>query len=258
MGCSPKLGRRTRSSTWPRSIPRSSPPRSSWRRPSTTATRRRRWRSTRSSYTEIRSPERFDQARAHVSNDERTGGHPGSRVTSPALLLEHVTCTFASREREGERYTAVKDTTIAVGAGEFVSVVGPTGCGKSTLLNVAAGLLSPSSGGVRVLGEALSGINRRAGYMFQAESLMPWRRALGPRDRALGRACHAPDRRICNRSAAAARRQRDTAYAALRRAAPRDVAQDEERSSQGLCKKPQKLTASPAQEGPICARRADG
>ena len=99
-------------------------------------------------------------------------------MTSPALLLEHVTCTFASREREGERYTAVKDTTIAVGAGEFVSVVGPTGCGKSTLLNVAAGLLSPSSGGVRVLGEALSGINRRAGYMFQAESLMPWRNAL--------------------------------------------------------------------------------
>ncbi|TMH50212.1 MAG: ABC transporter ATP-binding protein [Betaproteobacteria bacterium] len=99
-------------------------------------------------------------------------------MTSPALLLEQVTCTFASREREGERYTAVKDTTIVVGAGEFVSVVGPTGCGKSTLLNVAAGLLSPSSGGVRVLGEVLSGINRRAGYMFQAESLMPWRSAL--------------------------------------------------------------------------------
>src|SRR5438105_11627391 len=99
-------------------------------------------------------------------------------MSTPALSLDRITCTFASREREGERYTAVKDTTIVVGAGEFVSVVGPTGCGKSTLLNVAAGLLSPSSGGVRVLGEALSGINRRAGYMFQAESLMPWRSAL--------------------------------------------------------------------------------
>ncbi len=62
--------------------------------------------------------------------------------------------------------------------GEFVSVVGPTGCGKSTLLNVAAGLLQPSSGNVRVLGEPLAGINRHAGYMFQAESLMPWRNAL--------------------------------------------------------------------------------
>jgi len=99
-------------------------------------------------------------------------------VGTPALLLDHITCAFASRERAGERYTAVKDTTITVAAGEFVSVVGPTGCGKSTLLNVAAGLLQPSSGDVVVLGEALAGINRRAGYMFQAESLMPWRSAL--------------------------------------------------------------------------------
>jgi NitT/TauT family transport system ATP-binding protein len=72
----------------------------------------------------------------------------------------------------------VRDTTIAVGEGEFVSVVGPTGCGKSTLLNVAAGLLAPSSGKVRVMGSPLSGINRTAGYMFQADSLMPWRSAL--------------------------------------------------------------------------------
>jgi NitT/TauT family transport system ATP-binding protein len=97
---------------------------------------------------------------------------------TPALSLDRITCTFASRERQGERYTAVRNTTIAVAEGEFVSVVGPTGCGKSTLLNVAAGLLAPSSGQVHVLGERLAGINRRAGYMFQAESLMPWRSAL--------------------------------------------------------------------------------
>ena len=96
----------------------------------------------------------------------------------PALALDHITCTFASRERAGDRYTAVRDTTIAVGEGEFVSVVGPTGCGKSTLLNVAAGLLAPSSGKVRVKGSPLAGINRTAGYMFQADSLMPWRSAL--------------------------------------------------------------------------------
>jgi NitT/TauT family transport system ATP-binding protein len=96
----------------------------------------------------------------------------------PALALEHVTCTFASREHPGDRYTAVRDTTLTVGEGEFVSVVGPTGCGKSTLLNVAAGLLTPSSGEVRVLGGPLIGINRNAGYMFQADSLMPWRSAL--------------------------------------------------------------------------------
>ncbi|MGH8712674.1 MAG: ABC transporter ATP-binding protein [Casimicrobiaceae bacterium] len=96
----------------------------------------------------------------------------------PALALDRITCTFASRERAGDRYTAVRDTTLAVGDGEFVSVVGPTGCGKSTLLNVAAGLLAPSSGAVRIQGEPLAGINRKAGYMFQAESLMPWRSAL--------------------------------------------------------------------------------
>ena len=96
----------------------------------------------------------------------------------PALALDRITCTFASRERAGSRYTAVRDTTIAVAEGEFVSVVGPTGCGKSTLLNVAAGLLTPSSGQIRIMGEPLAGINRKAGYMFQADSLMPWRSAL--------------------------------------------------------------------------------
>jgi NitT/TauT family transport system ATP-binding protein len=99
-------------------------------------------------------------------------------LSAPALLIDNVTCAFASRERAGERYTAVKDTTLKVAPGEFVSVVGPTGCGKSTLLNVAAGLLQPSSGNVRVLGEPLAGINRHSGYMFQAESLMPWRNAI--------------------------------------------------------------------------------
>jgi NitT/TauT family transport system ATP-binding protein len=95
-----------------------------------------------------------------------------------ALELHAITVTFRSREAPGQRYTAVADTTLAVAAGEFVSVVGPTGCGKSTLLNIAAGLLEPSSGEVRVFGERLAGINRRAGYMFQAEALMPWRSAL--------------------------------------------------------------------------------
>jgi NitT/TauT family transport system ATP-binding protein len=100
-------------------------------------------------------------------------------MSSAALALENVTCTFVSREDASQRYTAVRDVSLTVGAGEFVSVVGPTGCGKSTLLNMGAGLLTPSSGRVLVFGEPLSGINARAGYMFQAESLMPWRTALG-------------------------------------------------------------------------------
>lgn len=97
---------------------------------------------------------------------------------APALALEGVTCAFANKDDPSQRYTAVAEVTLTVGAGEFVSVVGPTGCGKSTLLNVAAGLLAPSRGTIEVFGTPLVGINPRAGYMFQAESLMPWRTAL--------------------------------------------------------------------------------
>ena len=99
------------------------------------------------------------------------------RAGMPALALDAVTCTFAARDG-AVRYTAVRDTTLDVQPGEFVSVVGPTGCGKSTLLNMAAGLLPPSSGRVLVGGTPLKGINGRAGYMFQADALMPWRTAL--------------------------------------------------------------------------------
>ena len=94
-----------------------------------------------------------------------------------ALGLENVTCAFAARGDQG-RYIAVRDTSLTINTGEFVSVVGPTGCGKSTLLNVAAGLLAPSSGRALVHGAPLSGINTRAGYMFQSDALMPWRNTL--------------------------------------------------------------------------------
>ena len=98
-------------------------------------------------------------------------------TAAPALAFDDITCRFAARDGGGA-YTAVANATLRVGAGEFVSVVGPTGCGKSTLLNVAAGLLEPSSGTISVFGEPLrasAGVNRRAGYMFQADALMPWR-----------------------------------------------------------------------------------
>jgi len=97
-------------------------------------------------------------------------------VVQAALDLEGIQVTFVSQD--GARYTAIRDTSLRVAPGEFVSVVGPTGCGKSTLLNVAVGLLQPSAGGVRVFGEPLSGLNRKAGYLFQTEALMPWRTAL--------------------------------------------------------------------------------
>ena len=68
--------------------------------------------------------------------------------------------------------------TLDVADGEFVAIVGPTGCGKSTLLNVAAGLIAPSNGAATIFGNALTGLNRQAGYLFQAEALFPWKTAI--------------------------------------------------------------------------------
>ena len=101
-----------------------------------------------------------------------------SQAQTPALLLKDITCTFESRDDPNQRYTAVANSTLSVAPGEFVSVVGPTGCGKSTLLNIAAGLLAPSSGVVESFGEPVNGVNKRSGYMFQGEALLPWRCAL--------------------------------------------------------------------------------
>ena len=99
-------------------------------------------------------------------------------ANTAALELEHITCSFVPRTPGAQRYTAVEDATLHVRDGEFVALVGPTGCGKSTLLNAAAGLLAPVAGTVRVFGDPLVGVNRHAGYLFQPDSLFPWRNAL--------------------------------------------------------------------------------
>jgi NitT/TauT family transport system ATP-binding protein len=78
----------------------------------------------------------------------------------------------------GSAFTALKDTTFTVEPGQFCAIVGPTGCGKSTLLNAAAGLLAPAAGSVAISGRPLAGLNRDAGYLFQADALFPWKTAL--------------------------------------------------------------------------------
>ena len=75
-------------------------------------------------------------------------------------------------------YTAVDQISFDVAASRFISVVGPSGCGKSTVLNMIAGLLSPTDGLVEIFGEPLTGINRRASYMFQQDALLPWKSVL--------------------------------------------------------------------------------
>ncbi len=96
---------------------------------------------------------------------------PVEAFPSQAVGLRGISVRF------GE-YTAVQGVELGVAEGEFVALVGPTGCGKSTLLNVVAGLLAPSAGEVRIFGQPLTGVNRRAGYLFQQDALLPWKTAL--------------------------------------------------------------------------------
>src|SRR5256886_11096866 len=93
-----------------------------------------------------------------------------------AVALDAATVAFRVA---GDRvYTAVEQASLSVAHGEFVAIVGPTGCGKSTLLNVAAGLLKPAAGSVKIFDQPLAGLNRDAGYLFQADALFPWKTAL--------------------------------------------------------------------------------
>src|SRR6266581_474963 len=100
----------------------------------------------------------------------------GGTAAATAVALDDATVAF---RLAGDRvYTAVEKATLRIEHGEFVAIVGPTGCGKSTLLNVAAGLLKPASGTVRIFDSPLFGLNRQAGYLFQADALFPWKTAI--------------------------------------------------------------------------------
>jgi NitT/TauT family transport system ATP-binding protein len=100
---------------------------------------------------------------------------PAASGLTPAVSLNDVQVSF--RLADDTTYTAVQRATLDVADGEFVAIVGPTGCGKSTLLNVAAGLIAPSNGTATIFGSPLPGLNRQAGYLFQAEALFPWKTA---------------------------------------------------------------------------------
>lgn len=82
-----------------------------------------------------------------------------------------------------EPVEAVKQATFAAGAGEFLAIVGPSGSGKTTLLAMIGGLLTPTSGTVRVDGVAIERLDSRAlaafrrtrvGFVFQANNLIPY------------------------------------------------------------------------------------
>ena len=95
---------------------------------------------------------------------------------SEAILVgDNLTKTF-------DKLTVVKGASLAVGDGEFVSLVGKSGCGKTTLLSLLSGLECPTSGRVTIAGQELScasedelALFRRenVGFVFQSFNLIP-------------------------------------------------------------------------------------
>lgn len=89
------------------------------------------------------------------------------------IVLRDISKSFL--KPNGELYTAVAGVDLTIVAGEFVAIVGPSGCGKSTILTMIAGLQAPTSGQVLLDGRPVRGIDRRVGFLFQDDALLPWR-----------------------------------------------------------------------------------
>jgi NitT/TauT family transport system ATP-binding protein/sulfonate transport system ATP-binding protein len=100
------------------------------------------------------------------------GTPPPSADEASSLLVREVTKVF--RAADGSRVTALAGVTLAVEAGEMVSLIGPSGCGKSTLLRLIAGLDTPTAGELRVGGQPVTGASAERGLMFQDPNLFPW------------------------------------------------------------------------------------
>jgi NitT/TauT family transport system ATP-binding protein len=73
---------------------------------------------------------------------------------------------------------ALRSIDVAVEQGEFISVVGPSGCGKTTFLRMVAGLEPATSGTILLDGQPLRGPGNNRGFVFQNDSLLPWRTVL--------------------------------------------------------------------------------
>jgi NitT/TauT family transport system ATP-binding protein len=73
---------------------------------------------------------------------------------------------------------ALRDVSVDIRPGQFVSFVGPSGCGKSTLLKLIGGLMEPSTGRITVGGGEVTRPRRDIGVMFQTPVLFPWRTVL--------------------------------------------------------------------------------
>ena len=89
----------------------------------------------------------------------------------PYLKLDLISKTFSRGSTETE---VLKDITIGIDKGEYVSIIGHSGCGKSTLLNIVAGLLPVTTGGVLLENKEVNDPGPDRAVVFQNHSLLPW------------------------------------------------------------------------------------
>ena len=89
----------------------------------------------------------------------------------PMLQINDVGMTFPTKRGP---FIALRDISLDVERGEFVSLIGHSGCGKSTLLNLVAGLTTPTSGVLLLDDRELTGPGPDRGVVFQNHSLLPW------------------------------------------------------------------------------------
>jgi ABC-type nitrate/sulfonate/bicarbonate transport system ATPase subunit len=79
------------------------------------------------------------------------------------------------RDSFGHKVYALRNVSLDIYAGEFISFIGPSGCGKTTLLRLIAGLDRPQSGTLSIQGNAIEKPDHQRGYIFQQPTLFPWK-----------------------------------------------------------------------------------
>jgi len=89
------------------------------------------------------------------------------------IEIDRLSKTFPARGGDAP-VEALKEVSLTINDGEFLTVLGPSGCGKTTLLRILAGLESHDSGEVRVDGKVVTGPGPDRAVVFQSFALLPW------------------------------------------------------------------------------------
>ncbi|GAB7388792.1 ABC transporter ATP-binding protein [Bacillaceae bacterium] len=113
-------------------------------------------------------------SRTALVESKEAARHPDGQ---PKLSVEQLSVTYEIGATV-EKIEAIRNVSLDIWAGEFVTIVGLSGCGKSTFLNAVAGLVKPSSGSIRLNGVPVTEPGPERAVVFQKSSLLPWRTVL--------------------------------------------------------------------------------